>query len=323
MLGHRQGDNNQVLALAEELGMPFETRTLRYNLLRALEGDFLGPVIASIEKGARRHITPPWPDLLIAIGRRVVPVARYVRKKSGGRTKLVLIGHPRVDPRDFDLVITTPQYPVPRHPNVMLLTLAMSRMGRPPVVDPDEAEWLERLPRPHLLMAIGGSTKYHDIEPEIITDSARRLANRADLLGGTLIAIGSPRTASDLLDALRSALQGSRHVFVDGKRPRFPVLMNDADEIFVTADSVSMLSEAIYTGRPVGMVPVALNETGRKWLGDEHQPGKGGGTRRDLRKIWRELEREGYVGTVDDPKSRSAENAVRRAADAVRRLLAE
>jgi len=30
LLGHRRGDNNQLLALAEALGVPFETRTMTY-----------------------------------------------------------------------------------------------------------------------------------------------------------------------------------------------------------------------------------------------------------------------------------------------------
>ena len=30
LLGHRRGDNNQLLALAEGLGLPFETRTIGY-----------------------------------------------------------------------------------------------------------------------------------------------------------------------------------------------------------------------------------------------------------------------------------------------------
>jgi mitochondrial fission protein ELM1 len=321
LLGHRTGDNNQVLALAEELGFPFETRSLRYNLLRALEGDFLGPTLISLERATRRHILEPWPDLLIAIGRRSVPIARYVRKKSGGRCKLVLIGHPRVDPRDFDLVITTRQYPVPRHDNVLLLPMAMSRIRQAPAVEPDESEWLQRLPRPHLLLALGGSTKYHDLVPERMSEAATELASRADDFGGTLMAVGSPRTQPEVLQAIEQALVGSTHRLITGKRPRFQVLLNNADELFVTADSMSMMSEAILTGRPVGMVPVTLNSTGRDWLGENGQPGKGKGRLRDMSRIWQHLSENRLIGTLGQPLASSVENPVIEAAAAVRRLL--
>ena len=319
LLGHRVGDNNQVLALCEELGLPFTTLTLRYNLLRALEGKHLGATLATLTRASRQWVKPPWPDLVVAIGRRSVAVARYIRKQSGGRAKLVLIGHPRVDPRDFDLVITTPQYPVPPHSNVMLLTLTMARQRSALAPTGRETEWLSAMPRPHLLFAIGGPTKYYHLPAAEMIDAAVRLSARAEAQGGSLIVVGSPRTERATLDRIAARLHSSRHRLVTGRHPRFAVLLEDADEIFVTADSMSMLSEAILTGSPVGLVPVALNETGRKWLGE----GSTGGKRRNLSKVWRALEAEGLIGTIDEPRSGAAENPVRHAAERVRGLLGD
>lgn len=174
LLGERTGDNNQVLALCEALGLPFETRTLRYNLLRAIPGKYLGATLATLAPKSRRHLQPPWPDAIIAIGRRSVPVARWIRKASGGGTRLVLIGHPRVDAAIFDLVITTRQYSVPSHGNVLLLPLAMSRFPDLPSPGPKDDALLAALPRPHLLMAVGGATKYWRLDGALIADAADR-----------------------------------------------------------------------------------------------------------------------------------------------------
>ena len=110
---------------------------------------------------------------------RSVPVARWIRKQSGGRTKLVRVGHPRMDPKIFDLVITTRQYPVPPDDNVVLLPLAMSRYRTRPVATPEEQEWLNALPRPHLLMTIGGATKYWKLSPASIEPATRQLCVRS------------------------------------------------------------------------------------------------------------------------------------------------
>lgn len=319
LLGPRTGDNNQVLALAEALGLPFETRTLRYNLLRALGGRLLGRSLASLDPASRRWIAPPWPDLVIAIGRRSVPVARWIRHRNAGRTRLVRVGNPRMDPRHFDLVITTRQYPVPPGDNVLLLSLAMSRYRERPAPTDEERGLLGSLPRPHLLMAIGGATKYWRLPPELIADSARRLAARAEAKGGTLIIVGSPRTEESLMQAAREEVAHLPHCRVlTTNRLRFPVLLADADENFVTGDSVSMISEAVLAGRPVGLIPIELTAKGRRTLG------RSGHThRRDLRRFWSHLQSEGLLGTVDEPVQGVAEDPVRTAAARVRALLGD
>jgi mitochondrial fission protein ELM1 len=265
LLGPRTGDNNQALALAEALGLPFETRTLAYNPLQALSV-WLPPTAATLDRESRRRLNAPWPDLVIAIGRRSVPVARWLKRKSGGRAKLVRIGHPRIDPGLFDLVITTRQYPVPPGDNVLLLPLAMSRFSTSPEPTAEEIKWVGELPSPRRLLAIGGATKYWELSAEQVAAAVEVLQRR----DGTLVVATSRRTDPQVVEAVRSTLEPSNPL-VEGAFPRFAVLLNSADEIYVTGDSVSMLSEAILTGKPVGLVPIEQDEKGRKKLGDAPQ----------------------------------------------------
>ena len=88
--------------------MPFETKTLRIQLAAsyaAFRRDLL-----HVTKSSGAVIRPPWPDLVIGVGPNSPPVARYIRRRSGGRTRIVQIGDPRCPIRDLDLLITTPQY---------------------------------------------------------------------------------------------------------------------------------------------------------------------------------------------------------------------
>lgn len=317
LLGPRTGDNNQALALAEALGLPFEARTLAYNRLQALSV-WLPPTALTLDKESRGYLQPPWPDLVIAIGRRSVPVARWIRKQSGGRTKLVRIGHPRIDPNLFDLVITTRQYPVPPGKNVLLLPLAMSRFSTPPVPTAEEAEWLSALPSPRRLLAIGGATKYWSLSASHVADAARALQGG----GGSLVAVTSRRTDPDIVAGLRSALRPDDKL-VEGSFPRFPVLLDQADEIFVTGDSISMLSEAILTGKPVGLVPIDQDEKGRRKLGDTPQEAGPDARRRDLRRFWNYLQDQRLIGTVEAPVAARIENPVETAARAIKRLLGD
>jgi len=327
LLGEHSGDNNQVLALAEELGLPFDRVTLSYGGITGydlgrIRPEHLGATLFSLDERAKAQIKPPWPDLVIGVGRRSVPVARFIRKMSGGRTKLVRIGNPRVDPRLFDLVITTRQYEVPPAENVLTLPVAMSRFRGPVEIEPCEKAWFDFHPRPHLLFALGGNTKDVDLPQDVVVAAARKLASRASKKHGTLLISASPRTDPNLRRAIGSAL-GEKGVIVPDNGPRFGALLADADEIFVTADSVSMLSEAIVMGKPVGMVPVRLTEAGLRAVGERKALLHFRSPKRDLRKFWAFLKESGLVGTVDHPRASSTQNPVTIAAQAVHGLLGE
>jgi len=316
LLGAHTGDNNQVLALGRAFGLPFETKQLQYNLLRKLGPAALRTSLAALMPASRRLLQPPWPDLVIGIGRRSVPVARWIKQRSGGRTKLVRLGDPRHDPGLFDLVLTTPQYRVPNTPSVVQMPLALSPYQEPVAAEPDEIAWVEECERPHLVFAVGGETRNWRLSPDMVIDAARRLIGRAGQ--GCLTIVTSARTSSELKQALRELCLNTPHCrLVEGKRPRFAVLLADADECFVTADSVSMLSEAILARKPVGMVPVELTSAGRWRLGRRIGDGH-----RDLRRFWRRLEEEGLVGTIDAPRRGEVENPIEIAAQAVCDLLA-
>ncbi len=143
----------------------------------------------------------------------------------------------------------------------------------------------------------------------------KRLSDKAEKAGGTLIVAPSPRTPASSLAAIRDAGVD----FVADERLRYAVLLADADEHFVTADSVSMISEAVLTGKPVGLIPVELDEEGERALG---KAGFSSSTR-DIRRFWTDLQSKGLVGSVDRPASGTIENPVKTAAAAVRRLLGD
>jgi mitochondrial fission protein ELM1 len=317
LLGERRGDNNQLLALAEALGFPFETRTITYGwwwwsmLTLFPRQPFL------LTRGARRSLGPPWPDLVIGIGRRNVAVARWIKRQSSGRTKIVRLGDPRADSRLFDLVITTPQYPVPRKGNVLALPFAITRNSKPAKPTADEAHWLASLPRPHLLVCLGGPTRYWKLDEAEVSRAAQEISRKAGERGGSLIVATSQRTPTDIVDVIDRSSAG-RSVLADG-RIRFPVLVADADEHYVTADSVSMISETLLTGRPVGLIPVELDAEGRRALGTVGQSR----SKRDIRRFWSELEAKGLRGTVEMPVSSTIADPLDVAAEAVRRLLAD
>jgi len=312
LLGQRRGDNNQLLALAEGLGIPFETRTLSYRSIARMWMKLFPKSIRHVEEAGARWLTPPWPDLVIGIGRRSVAVARWIQQQSGDRARIIRLGHPRAPNRWFDLVITTRQYPVPADDNVLFLPLAMTRFREAPEANAKERAVIDAHPRPHLLVSLGGKAPMWKLERGTLDLALETLEARVRAAGGTVFAIPSPRTGKELIERIKR-----RKDTVLLEEVRYPVALADADEQFVTADSVSMISEAIMTGKPVGLIPVRMDRRGRHNLAGDPTESEV----RDPRRFWADVEGQGLVGTVDKPRAGKFKDPVALAVAAVRERL--
>ena len=160
LLGKKAGDNTQVLALAEELGLGYVEKRILAQPWELLTHLSLRITLAGIDRKDSSPLQPPWPDLVISAGRRNEPVARWIKEQSGGRTRLVHMGRPWAPLATWDLVVTTPQYFLPQQDNVLhnsmplhrLPKTELSRAGRqllPQVRD---------LPRPWIAVLVGGDS---------------------------------------------------------------------------------------------------------------------------------------------------------------------
>src|SRR5438067_7040484 len=157
LLGNRQGDNNQLIALAEALGLPYERKRLTYNRLRHIA--FLRDQrLLYLTRQSRQTLAPPWPEVVIGLGYDSMPVSRYVRRRSGGRTRLVQIGNPRTSLDDIDLVITTPQYSLKPAANVLALPFPVGNPARMGTPTDEEEEWLRAFPKLRRLIAVVRAT---------------------------------------------------------------------------------------------------------------------------------------------------------------------
>jgi len=324
LLGPHRGDNNQVLALAEALGVPFEIKALQYNRWRHLQPRLLGASLWSVSRASRALVVGDPPDLTISTGHRSAPVVQFIRHRSGGRTRSVHIGFPRLPPERFDLLVATPEYPIPDRPNVMRIPLALSSGGPDPAkVEPSDAV-PERFKSPRSLLVLGGPSLYWTLSPDDVSEALSRLLDSQGSEGSVLV-VGSPRTPSNVLRAverqLAAATCGAMLVPMNGP-PSYPQLLAAADRIFVTADSVAMVSEAVAMGKPVGLVMIRQTLGGRIYMNlmDRIRPEKRIYPR-DLRFFWRGLHDACLVGTVEHPAQGRVPDVMAQVVARVRRLI--
>ena len=323
LLGAHAGDNDQLIALAEGIGLPFEIKQLKYNGFRHLGPRLLGSSLLSLTNASRSAIlSEPAPDLTISAGHRSVATVRALRHRSNGRTRSIHVGFPRVSPQHFDLVITTPQYPVRDDPHLLRVPFAFTRTVTAASDSPEAAE-LRDLPHPRRLLVIGGPTWSYDIDRSKVIDTLSAMLDEA-AAGGSILVTTSPRTPRSIREAVSARLAESTVpslLATPGKPPAYASLLAGADCIRITADSVAMISDAIWTGKPVALVPIAINRLGRLavTLWNRLLPGKRVYPN-DLRFFWNSLAKLGITERLSIPKT-STSREMRAIFDRIRPIL--
>jgi hypothetical protein len=201
---------------------------------------------------------PPWPDLVIGCGRNTVRPALAIRGASGGRTVAAQVQDPRVGRHEFDLIVV-PEHDRLRGPRVFVTRGAVHRVTAARLAA-ERARFplLETLPRPIVAVLIGGANRTYRLDPSEFGDTADRIAAAVRASGGAALVTPSRRTGAAAEAVLRERLRGVPGEIWNGAgdNPYYAYLAI-ADAVLVTADSVSMVSEAAATGKPVHVIGLA------------------------------------------------------------------
>lgn len=254
--GYRAGERSQILALAEALGWPYELKELSYRRSEFRTSLLRGSDLRGIRLDRSSTLEPPWPDLVISAGMRNEPVCRWIRDQNAGRTRIVHLGRPWARPDNFDLIVTTPQYRLAAHPKVLHNVVTLHRLTPQRLAAAGE-HWAERfahLPKPWLAVILGGNSGPYTLGPKNAASIARRVNRLAEAQGYSLLVSTSARTSPAAARAFEDQLSVPYYIHhwraQDLDNPYFGILAL-CDAAVVTADSISMLSEACATGKPV------------------------------------------------------------------------
>ena len=288
VLCYREGDNAQILAVAEALGWPFEVKRLAYRRFGYAFDVWRGTTLLGIDLALSDPLLPPWPDLIISASMRNEPVCRWIRQQSCGHTRYVHMGRTWGNLETFDLVVTSPEFRLRRLPNVQHNALTLTR------VTPDKLAaaarlWMPRLahlPRPRIAVLVGGYGGPYTLDPEKASRLGRKASAKAAAAGGSLMITTSARTKPASSDALRAAISAPCYFFqwaAETVENPFYGYLALADQFIVTCDSASMLAEACATRRPVFAFDLAADAT------DLQSKGAGKKNSRYYWRWWRRL----------------------------------
>ncbi|MBI1188485.1 MAG: nucleoside-diphosphate sugar epimerase [Alphaproteobacteria bacterium] len=261
----RAGIENQALGLAEAIARRVRADVITKRIQLRTPWSWLHPGFIPAPKQALAigsdAIDPPYPDIFIGCGRTSIPFAMSMREWSRNRTLVVQLQDPRINPREFDLVVP-PFHDGLGGPNVVGIVGACHRVT-PQRIAEEAGPLRDRLlaeTHPIYAVLIGGKSKRQTItarRARLMSDALARVKHAS---GGTLAVTLSRRTPKAARAAFAAHLAPHAALFYDpadgvGANPYF-ALLSAADAIFVTADSVNMATEAAATGKPIHVMPV-------------------------------------------------------------------
>ena len=249
----KPGMENQCLGLAEALGF--------FPVIKRIKPRFpwsilpphcwLKPLLAPGFGGDQ--LKPPWPSVLIATGRQTVAPALAIKKSNRGNTFCIQIQNPTIWHDHFDILVV-PAHDRIRRENALITIGALNRITKEKLLQPSLKlrSTIDFLPRPLVAVLVGGSNKHYRMTNACTRSLADQLLALSTKRGIGLALTCSRRTSQETEDTLRTILSQSPSWFWDGKGENpYLGLLGLADAFVVTADSVSMISEACSTGKPV------------------------------------------------------------------------
>ncbi len=253
------GMRSQALGLAEAVGLPIlEKRVVLRPPFRWLPGGLLPVPLAALDP-AGDILAPPWPRLVVGCGRRSIGVALTVKRLSGGGTLAAYVQNPEFARARFDIVAAMPHDRV-KGPNVVSVPAALNRVT-PERLHEARADWRGRLSangEPLLGVLIGGDNGSYRLSAAVVSRLIAVLRKAHSKHGMRAMITPSRRTGQAAKAAIQAALAEEPFGTLwdeNGENPYFGILAL-ADRLIVTAESISMISEALATGRPVHVLPL-------------------------------------------------------------------
>ena len=280
LTSHKPGHTTQVLGLADALGWPYTTKTLRFrawtNLHKRLPGTHRATRFG-MDTPRSDPLSPPWPDLILTAGWRPARVARWIQQQSRGRTQLVILGRKGSRPvQPTDVSVVCAHFRLPPHPR-RIETLAPLTQVRPERLCQGAKQWrhlVQDAPHPWIMLLVGGATARYQFDPQIARKMGEDVRAFAARVKGKVFATTSRRTGKAATVALREGLGSPHFVYAwqpDQQDNPYMGYLALADVLIVTGESESMLAEAATTATPLYIYPLPerpddMVGRGKEWV---------------------------------------------------------
>ena len=252
---------SQAEGLAKALDIEFTHHKVELNSF----WKFIPPSLTPISNLVFNKIDVTNFDIIISCGRKSVIPSIYLKKNSNKKIFNIHIQDPKVSLGNFDIVI------VPGHDNLKGKNVIISK-GAIHYLTTDEIKdnrnyLLDKLDKnkDYLLLILGGPNKYYDYNDQNlinIFDKIKKILNANNLQAIVIPSMRTPKKTINLADEL---LGKENFVITNIDKKAYLSGLSLAKYIVVTCDSISMISEAAITGKPIYIADIPAKKNDQRF----------------------------------------------------------
>lgn len=252
--GDKIGDNSQLLRAVAAMNVPYQHKNIVLKPGAETARLTIRPSLAHVDTGLSDPLQAPWPDLVVTVGRHLSCVALWLKRQSGGRTRIALLNAPRGRNRDFDMILVSSLYDIEDAPNIFRYKFPLTSV-LPPA--PQDAAGGAPSEPCHVLL-IGGPTRELVLDSHIALDILNRMrATHAST--GRIVIVTSRRTPARVIDDISAQLQPKETIYRwkanDPENP-YREILACGSTFTVTGDSLSMLVDVARRGGQLIIAPL-------------------------------------------------------------------
>ncbi len=239
---------SQVEGLAKALDIDFTHHTVELNNFWKV----IPPKLTPISQNVYKKINQDNFDVIISCGRKSVIPSIHLKNTANKKVFNIHIQDPKVNLNHFDYVVA-PEHDALDGQNVISTKGAIHYLTENEISENKDYlnSFIKKDERKICTLIMGGPTKYYDYSTKNIKNIFTMLDKLFKKHDFQLVVIPSMRTPINTIHYAKEFFGDNHTVIMDVDKKAYLSALAIAENIIVTCDSSSMISEAALTGKPI------------------------------------------------------------------------
>ena len=253
---------SQVEGLAKALDIDFTHHKVELNHFWKLIPPNLSPISQSVFKKINHDDF----DVIISCGRKSVIPSIYLKNTANKKVFNIHIQDPKVNLNHFDFIVA-PEHDAIEGKNVINTKGAIHYLTENEISENKDYlnSFIKKDERKIWALIMGGPTKYYDYSTKNMKHIFTALYKLLKKHNFQLVVIPSMRTPINTIHYAREFFGENHTVIKDVDKKAYLSALAIAENIVVTCDSSSMISEAALTGKPIYIASILPKKNDKRF----------------------------------------------------------